>query len=131
MARDCDNEGLGPTDKGAEGEGRDASSGRFVKGWKGGPGGDPYARRVAELRSALIRAVSVDDIRDVVLKLLETAKGGDVQAARLLLGYCVGKPPELDQETAPITIVFRRPAMDPAAVSDAIDAPRPATPAAP
>src|SRR5438067_2077329 len=38
---------------------RDAD-GRFVKGNRGGPG-NPFARRVAELRRELLEAVSADD----------------------------------------------------------------------
>ena len=69
--------------------GRDAS-GRFVKGWKGGPG-NPHARRVADIRSVLMSAVSDDDLRAIVSTLVEKAKAGDVMAAREVLDRLLGK----------------------------------------
>ena len=74
--------------------GRD-SGGRFVKGNGGGPG-NPYARRVARLRSALFKAVTPEDIREVVTALLNSAKGGDVSAARELLQRLLGPPEAVD-----------------------------------
>ena len=50
-------------------DGRDAR-GRFAKGNAGGPG-NPHARKVAQLRSALLRAVSAGDLRAVVKKLVD------------------------------------------------------------
>ncbi len=76
-----------PSTNGGNG-GRD-EQGRFTKGNPGGPG-NPYARRVAALRSALLETVTGDDIRELARALLESAKGGDVPAARLLLGYAIG-----------------------------------------
>ncbi len=69
--------------------GRNAS-GRFVKGWKGGPG-NPHARHVAEIRSVLMSAVSDDDLRAIVSTLVEKAKAGDVMAAREVLDRLLGK----------------------------------------
>lgn len=71
------------------GNGRDAS-GRFVKGWKGGPG-NPYVRHVAAIRSVLMSAVSDDDLRAIVSTLVEKAKAGDVMAAREVLDRMLGK----------------------------------------
>jgi hypothetical protein len=73
-------------------EGRDAG-GRFVKGWKGGPG-NPYARKVAALRSALIKAIDADKMEKLADSLYRQALAGDVAAATLLLRYCVGVPRE-------------------------------------
>lgn len=50
------------------------------------------AARVARLRQVLVEAVTDDDIRDVVKKLVELTKDGDLRAARLLLHYALGKP---------------------------------------
>lgn len=76
-----------PSPNGANG--RDAS-GRFVKGWKGGPG-NPYVRHVAAIRSVLMSAVSDDDLRAIVSTLVEKAKAGDVMAAREVLDRLLGK----------------------------------------
>jgi hypothetical protein len=65
--------------------------GRFLPGNRAAKG-NPYAAKVARLRSALINAVSQKELRLVVRKLIDQAKLGDVPAARLLLGYAVGVP---------------------------------------
>lgn len=75
-------------------DGRD-SRGRFAKGNAGGPG-NPHARRVAALRTTLIREVTRDDIRAIVRKLIEQAKDGDIQAAREVLTRVLGRPVEHD-----------------------------------
>jgi hypothetical protein len=72
------------------GGGRDAQ-GRFVPGNAGGPG-NPFARRTAELRREFLAEATGEDLRAVCRALLERAKGGDVAAAKLALGYLVGKP---------------------------------------
>jgi hypothetical protein len=69
---------------------RDAQ-GQFAPGNKGGPG-NPFARQVAALRSALLKCVSADDIAALVAMLLDRAKGGDVAACKLLFSYALGKP---------------------------------------
>jgi hypothetical protein len=69
--------------------GRD-SGGRFAKGNAGGPG-NPHARRVARLRSALLRAVTPADLKAVLAALVKKAKRGDVAAARELLDRLFGK----------------------------------------
>jgi len=58
--------------------------------------GNPHARRVAALRSALLDAVSEDDMRAVIAKVVEHAKQGDVMAARVLFERVLGKPTEAD-----------------------------------
>jgi hypothetical protein len=71
-------------------EGRDAG-GRFARGNKGGPG-NPFARRVAELRSALLEAVTPERVRCLAEGLYQRALGGDTAAAKLLLAYTLGRP---------------------------------------
>ena len=88
---------------------RDAR-GRFVKGNPGGPG-NPYGQKVAQLRSALFLAVSANDLRAVVKKLLQLAKGGDVQAAKVVLDRLLGPPVEVD-------ILERLERLESAAVAD-------------
>ncbi|MBX3404141.1 MAG: hypothetical protein KF699_12085 [Phycisphaeraceae bacterium] len=69
--------------------GRDGR-GRFAEGNRGGPG-NPHARRTAELRAAMLGAVSADDVRDVIRALVERARTGDTAAARELLDRTLGK----------------------------------------
>ena len=78
--------------------GRD-DTGRFTAGNRGGPG-NPFARQVAALRQALIASVTAEDIQAVAASMLELAKRGNVQAAKVLLLYTIGKPqpaPEPDR----------------------------------
>jgi hypothetical protein len=92
-------DGAGPT---APAEGRNAN-GRFAKGWKGGPG-NPFAREVARLRAALVRAIDADKMTRLAHRLYEQALEGNVQAAELLLRYCIGRatpavdPDDLDND---------------------------------
>ena len=74
--------------------GRD-KRGRFGPGNKSGTG-NPYAKRVAQLRSAMIATVTEQDIAEVITKMLELAKGGDMVAAKELLLRTLGKPTEAD-----------------------------------
>jgi hypothetical protein len=67
------------------------AGGRFAKGTAGGPG-NPFARKVAALRSALIDAVTPEDIQQIAAKLMHQAKDGDVQSAKLLFTFVIGKP---------------------------------------
>jgi hypothetical protein len=73
--------------------GRDAD-GRFTRGNPGGPG-NPFARRVAALRQALLRTVTDEDVQDLAARLLESARAGDMAAMKLLLGYVLGRPAEV------------------------------------
>jgi hypothetical protein len=70
--------------------GRDAR-GRFTKGNPGGPG-NPFARHVAKLRSALVECVGEDDIRQIARGLLFSAKAGHLPSIRVLFMYVLGKP---------------------------------------
>ncbi len=67
------------------------SRGRFVAGNKGGPG-NPFARRTAALRQAMLDAVTPEDVQAIVRQMIQKAREGDVAAARLVLAYAVGKP---------------------------------------
>lgn len=53
---------------------------------------NPCASKVLELRAAFFKAISVDDMREVIAKMLAAAKDGDMFAARELLTRCIGKP---------------------------------------
>jgi hypothetical protein len=71
-------------------EGRDAK-GRFTKGNPGGPG-NPFARHVAQLRSALVQCVGEEDIRHIARGLLSNARTGHLPSVHILLMYTLGKP---------------------------------------
>ncbi len=75
------------------GNGKRNANGRFAKGNPGGPG-NPYARRVAQLRAMIADAVTDEDLLAIVGALVERAKEGDVVAARELFNRLVGRPPE-------------------------------------
>ena len=79
-----------PSTNGDNGGGR-GPSGRFAKGNRGGPG-NPHARRVARLRSILLKTVTEDDLQGIVAMLVQKAKDGDLAAAREVLNRLVGKP---------------------------------------
>jgi len=69
--------------------------GRFLPGNSGGPG-NPYGRRVAELRNALMEAVTPDRLRRMIESLVQAAEGGDTAAAKLVLSYTLGPPVAAD-----------------------------------
>ena len=73
--------------------GKDPATGRFVKGWKGGPG-NPHASETAKLRAALLREVKEGDVQAIIRKMIAKAKQGNVEAARLVLDRLFGKPPQ-------------------------------------
>ena len=74
---------------------RDPHSGRFLRGCAGGPG-NPFAKRVAALREALLAEVSPEDLRAIVRVLVDQAKAGDVAATREVLLRTLGRPVEAD-----------------------------------
>ena len=73
------------------GDGGRDSGGRFTTGNAGGPG-NPYARRVGQLRSALLDAVSDEDIRRTIEAIVAQARDGDIVAARILFDRILGPP---------------------------------------
>ena len=77
-----------PSQNGSNGRGPD---GRFVAGNSGGPG-NPLASKVHRLRSLIHQCVTEEDFRQVIAKLLELAKDGDLAAIRELLDRMMGKP---------------------------------------
>jgi hypothetical protein len=71
-------------------EGRDAK-GRFAKG-NGLGRGNPFARRVAALRSALLEEVDDEKFRRMVRDLVEMALSKDLAAMKLVFQYVLGRP---------------------------------------
>jgi hypothetical protein len=88
-----------PSPDGPDGDGRDASTGRFVVGNRAGRG-NPLAARVAALRKALFDAITEEDLAAAVKALVTQAKNGDVAAIRELLDRCIGKPGRVDDDGA-------------------------------
>lgn len=90
------------------GDGRDPTTGRFVRGNRAGRG-NPLARRVAQLRSELLKTSTRAKMRAGIEKLWAQFAEGDCASARLILGYCLGPPEALDLirqvETLRATIV--------------------------
>lgn len=66
---------------------------------RGGPeaphagAGETPARRAVEYREAFLEAVTAEDVRAIGSALLERAKAGDTQAARLVLDRLLGPSP--------------------------------------
>jgi len=76
-----------------------ASDGRFAKGNQFGPG-NPFARKCAAFRAALMDTITEQDIKDIAAKLRDDAKAGDKAAVKLLFQYVIGKPqPAVDPDT--------------------------------
>jgi hypothetical protein len=65
--------------------------GRFLPGNPGGPG-NPFGRKVAAFRTAMIKRVTQEKFDQAVDTLAEMAIGGNLQALKLLFSYVVGKP---------------------------------------
>jgi hypothetical protein len=82
------------------GPGGRTAGGRFAAGNKFSLG-NANARRMHELRRALLESATPEAVREVGLKLVELARAGDVQAARLWLEHCCGKPVQAVELSGP------------------------------
>ena len=67
--------------------------GRFLPGNPGGPGRPPNTR---EHRAAMVQAVTPKDIAAIMQALVDRAKAGDVQAAKIVLERFFGRPADGD-----------------------------------
>ena len=56
--------------------------------FKAGMSGNPAGRPKDKTPATLLRKSILDDMPDIILKLVEQAKNGDVQAAKILLDRC-------------------------------------------
>lgn len=81
--------------------------GRFIKGNRASHGNSGQ-HRTGRLRRALDRAVSDQDLAEVLASILQRAKGGDSRAARLLLERLGGKPRVEPEETTPLSLKLPR-----------------------
>lgn len=75
-------------------KGRD-TTGRFAPGNRIARG-NPHAKRVAQLRAIMLKAITQEDMRAIVKKLVELAKDGHIQAAMEILERCLGKAEAVD-----------------------------------
>jgi len=66
-------------------------NGQFAKGNGGGPGRPRLDAEQKYLRT-LHRSLLQRDVREIVKKLIGKAKTGNIQAAKVLLEYAIGKP---------------------------------------
>lgn len=71
--------------------GRDPQSGKFLPGHKFASG-NPIARRMNELRRALVCAQTPEDVLAVGKSLLQSATDGDSSAANVYLSFIIGRP---------------------------------------
>lgn len=74
---------------------RDEKTGRWLPGTKGGPG-NPMAKQVAELRKAMLSAVTPELMVACIRALLAKAIKGDVSAIKEVMDRTLGKPIEAD-----------------------------------
>jgi hypothetical protein len=85
---------LSPSETGSDGDSKGhGADGRFIPGNKCSKG-NPFARRMAALRSAALEELTADDVRALMRRLHAQALVGDVASAALLLRYTLGRPPE-------------------------------------
>lgn len=63
--------------------------------------GNPNAKRMHELRSAVLEAVTKDQVEKVINKLGELAAGGDTAAAKVFLDYTIGRPAQAVELSGP------------------------------
>jgi hypothetical protein len=78
-------------DNGAAARGLDPVTGHFLPGNKLGKG-NPHYRKLAAARSAFLEVVGPAQVKQLAADLLRRALDGDLDAARLVLAYGVGRP---------------------------------------
>jgi hypothetical protein len=66
------------------------AQGRFAAGNKGGPG-NPFAAQVSLLRKAILECLTPENVQQIVYTLMTMALSGNLQAAKFLLTFAIGK----------------------------------------
>ncbi len=56
-----------------------------------------FADKAQKLRDAALSAVSSEDIKAIIKKLVKQAKAGDIRSAREVLDRCLGKTKEVSE----------------------------------
>ena len=69
--------------------------GRFAPGCTGGPG-NPHGKQAERFRSALMAAVTGEDMAAIARRLVKDARAGNVRAASLLFDRLLGKALDSD-----------------------------------
>jgi hypothetical protein len=82
----------GPTLNGDNGK---DEKGKFAAGNKYGSG-NPFAKQVNQLRSALLKTIEPEDIIAIVKILIKKAKAGNILCIKEVLDRSLGKPIETD-----------------------------------
>lgn len=85
------------------GDGR-STNGRFVKGNKAAVGRSGAKTRRREAAKIFCESMTKPEIKAIVRKLMDLAQAGDVEAARLVLSYSIGRPREMDAEPIQIDL---------------------------
>jgi hypothetical protein len=86
-------EAADPLQVDVKGDGRDPTTGRFKPGWRGGKG-NPVHRRMAALRKAAVEAITSEQVKELIQHLHALALHQNMAAAKLVLAYCLGRPPD-------------------------------------
>ncbi len=71
-------------------DGRDRSTGRFAKGWRGGSG-NPHAALVMSFRRAMLESVTTEQISQMFKDLVDAALAGNAEARSEVLDRCCGR----------------------------------------
>lgn len=82
-------------------EGRDPTTGRFLKGNPGGPG-NPWPARVHHIRALIQEAATDEAVLAVVARMIEDAKNGDAVARREFFDRTLGKPDQAHKIVAAV-----------------------------
>ncbi len=61
----------------------------FAKGNQGGPG-YPFVAAQAKLRAAIMQAVTPEDFQEIARRLVDDAKGGNVESIKILFDRTIG-----------------------------------------
>lgn len=70
--------------------------GRFIKGNRGGKGGNTAAKRALRFRNALYEAFTPEDIEALAKKMRDCALSGNIRAISLCFDRLLGQPVALD-----------------------------------
>jgi hypothetical protein len=83
-----------------ETNGRDAMTGKFAPGNKGGPG-NGMARRMHAMRKVFADCVTEDDVKDAYAELMKAVRAGDMTAIREFFDRTLGKASQAVEISGP------------------------------